>query len=169
MKDKDYVLVGIFGQPHGLKGEIKINIKTSSLDSFKILKNYFIEGEKLFFTFKKIKKIGKRIVASIENSQDRDEALSLNGKKIFTLRQNFPKIQDGEYYVVDLVGSCVVDLNKNILGVVEDIKDFGAGNLIEIKNSDKKSFYIPMNKENLISIDKNNKIITVDPIEGLLD
>ena len=167
--NKNYVFIGIFGQPHGLKGEIKIDIKTSSLESFKILKDYFTEENTPALIFKDFKKVGKRIVASIENCTDRDEALLYKGKHIFTLRKNFPKNKDDEYYVIDLIGLSVVDLKKNTLGIVEDIKNFGAGDLMEINNPNKKNFYIPMNKENLISVDTNKKIIIVDPIEGLLE
>ena len=60
-------------------------------------------------------------------------------------------------------------MKKNILGVVENIKNFGAGDLIEVKNIPKKNFYIPMNSENVISIDINSKNIVVDPIKGWLD
>lgn len=169
MKDKDYVFVGTFGQPHGLKGEIKINIKTSNLESFKILKDFFIEDNKLNLTFKTIKSFGKKIVASIENCQDRDSALCFKGKHIYALRKNFPKTADDEYYALDLIGSNVLDLKKNILGIVEDIKNFGAGDLIEISSSNKENFYIPMNKENLISVDTHSKTIIVNPIKGILD
>ena len=168
MKKKDYIHVGTFGQPQGLKGEIKINIFTVSLESFKILKSYFIDENKSILINKKIKQVGKKIIASIENSKDRDEALSFKGKQIFTLRENFPKTKNNEFYVIDLIGSKVVDLKENYLGKVEDIKNFGAGDLLEINNLNKNNFYIPMNKENLINVDIDNKIITVDPIEGLL-
>ena len=43
MKKKELVHVGTFGQPQGLKGDIKINIFTSSFESFKMLKNFFIQ------------------------------------------------------------------------------------------------------------------------------
>ena len=167
MKEKDYVHVGTFGQPQGLKGEIKINIFTSSLDSFKLLKNYYIEQEKLILIFKNVKQVGKKVIASIENCQDRDDALSFKGKSIFSLREYFPKTKADEYYVLDLIGSNVIDLKQNNLGVVEDIKNFGAGDLMEINNFD-KIFYIPMNNENLISVDIFNKVIIIDPIDGLI-
>ena len=167
MKDKDYIQVGNFGQPQGLKGEIKINIFTSSLESFKILNSYFTE-DKSALIFKKIKFVGKKIIACIEGCENRDDAFLLKGKYIFCLRKNFPNTKDNEYYILDLIGSRVVDLKKNIIGVVKDVKNFGAGDLIEINNSD-NNFYIPMNDENLVSVNLDKKTIVIDPIKGLLD
>ena len=171
METKDLVHVGTFGQPQGLKGDIKINIFTSSLESFKILNKYFIKNEDEFSNlfFKSIKKIGKKNIASIDQSKDRDEALTFRGKNIFTLRQNFPEIKSDEHYIIDLIGCNVIDTKDQVLGIVEDIKNFGAGDLIEIKSMSKDNFYIPMNKENLINIDVEKKTIFVDPIPGLLD
>ena len=50
-----------------------------------------------------------------------------------------------------------------------NIDNFGAGDLIEIKNESEKKFYIPMNSENVISINIEKKIIIMQPLEGLLN
>ena len=169
MRQKELVHVGTFGQPQGLKGEIKINIYTSSFESFKILKNFFIEGEQSVLVFSKIKKVGKKIIGSFENCKDRDTALSFKGKHILTLRENFPKTGNNEFYIVDLINCQVVDIKNNILGKVVNIQNFGAGDLIEIISDNKKNFYIPMNKDNLVKIDSEKKIIIVNPLKGILD
>jgi len=169
MKKKELVHVGTFGQPQGLKGHIKINIFTSSFESFKILKNYFIEENKSNLVFVSLRKIGKKYIGSLKGCEDRDTALSFNGKHIFSLRENFPKNNNNEYYVVDLIGCEVVNMKNFFLGSVIDIKNFGAGDLIEIQSPTKKIFYIPMNEENLVNVDINKKNIIVNPILGLLD
>ena len=169
MKEKKLVHVGTFGQPQGLKGEIKINIFTSSLESFKLLKKYFIEDEKSVLIFKRIHLIGKKVIGSIEICNDRNTALLYKGKHILALRENFPQTKDSEYYIVDLIGCEILDIKNNFLGIVNDIPNYGAGNLIEFKNEKKKIFYIPMNNENLINIDLIKKIIIVNPIKGILD
>jgi len=113
MKKKELVHVGTFGQPQGLKGEIKINIFTSSFDSFKKLDEYLVEDGTSNFIIKSLRKVGKRYVCSLDECKDRDEALTFKGKKIFTFRYNFPKISTDEYYIVDLIGCKVIDLEKN--------------------------------------------------------
>ena len=49
------------------------------------------------------------------------------------------------------------------------IENFGAGDLLEIKNQDQKKFYIPINEQNLINVNILKKIITLNPIDGLID
>jgi 16S rRNA processing protein RimM len=169
MKEKELIHVGTFGQPQGLKGDIKINIFTSSLESFKTLKKYYLQDKKSVLVFKAIRQVGKKIIGSIEECKNRDMALSFKGKHILVLRNSFPETKDYEYYIVDLIGCEVLDINNKILGVVEDVKNFGAGDLIEINYPNKKNFYIPMDKDNLISVNIVKKTIIVDPIVGLLN
>jgi 16S rRNA processing protein RimM len=169
MKKKQLVHVGTFGQPQGLKGDIKINIFTSSFESFKKLKNYFIEDKKSILVFKKIRQVGNKIIGSVEKCEDRDAALLFKGKYILALRESFPGTRHNEYYIVDLIGCEVFDLKNNILGEIKNIQNFGAGDLMEIKNHNKKNFFIPMNNENLINVDLEKKIIIVNPIKGILE
>ena len=169
MKKKEFVQVGTFGQPQGLKGDIKINIFTSSFESFKMLKSFFMEDGKSSLIFTSLLKIGKKNIGSIEGCEDRDAALNFKGKHIFTFRENFLKTNNDEYYVLDLIDCEVINLKQESLGKVIDIKNFGAGDLIEIINNGKKTFYIPMNEDNLINVDIDKKRILVNPIKGLLD
>lgn len=169
MKTKRLIHVGTFGQPQGLKGEVKINIHTSSLESFKTLNHFFMEDGITKIIFKSFKQIGKKYTSFIFGCEDRDVAETYKGKKIFSMRENFPTINNGEYYVSDLIGCKVINIEKRNLGKIIDIKNFGAGDLMEISRDKSKNFFIPMNKDNLINIDLQKMIIKVDPILGLLD
>ena len=169
MKKNDLIHVGTFGQPQGLKGDIKINILTSSLESFKILKNYFMQDGEIILHFTALRKIGKKNIASLEGCEDRNAALDYKGKYIFSLKENFSKIDEGEYYVIDLIGCNVFNLENKSLGNVVNIKNFGAGDLIEITSGSNKNIYIPMNDDNLTSVNIIEKKIIVNPMKGLLD
>ena len=59
--------------------------------------------------------------------------------------------------------------SENCIYQIVDVKNFGAGDLLEIQNTEKKIFHIPMNNENLSKVEIEKKIITVDPLKGLLD
>ena len=69
----------------------------------------------------------------------------------------------------NLINFKIINLNKTTLGTVISIDNFGAGDLINVKTNNKKSFYIPMNKENVKEIDSEKKIVIVNPIKGIID
>jgi len=168
MTNKKIIHVATFGQPQGLRGEIKINIHTSNFESFKNLNQFFMEDGISKIIFKSFRVIGKKYASFIKGCEDRNTAETYKGKKIFTLRKNLPNINIHEYYVTDLIGCKVINKEKKDLGKIIDIKNFGAGDLLEI-SKDNNFFFIPMNNDNLVNINLKKMTIIVDPILGLLD
>ena len=66
--------------------------------------------------------------------------------------------------------NCEVKTSKNILlGIIIDIDNFGAGDLIKIKKDNNQSFYIPMNEDNVVKVDLKKKLVIVNPIKGILN
>jgi len=166
---KNIVHIGTFGQPQGLKGEIKIIMFISSLESFKNLRQYLKEDAESEWHFVKFRHVGNKLIAMLEGYKDRDAALALKGKKIYSSRKNFPKTKNNEYYVIDLIGCEVINIKNQNLGIVVNIENFGASDLIEIENNLQKKIYIPIHDDNIVNVDIRKKIIIVDPILGVLD
>ena len=169
MNKKNIVHIGTFGQPQGLKGEIKIIMFISSFESFKKLQLYLKEDGKTEWHFVKFRHVGNKLIAMLEDCQDRDSALALKGKKIYSSRKNFPKTKSHEYYVIDLIGCKVKNIENQNLGVVVNIQNFGASDLMEVKNNFQKIFYIPMNDGNVVNVDTRKKMIIVNPMAGVLE
>ena len=168
MVQSNLIKVGVFGSPVGLKGEAKIKILTSSFDFFKKLNDYCDSEESVYWTFEKVRLKNKNLVAHPNNCHDRNDAEKLKGKIIFTHKKNFPKTKKGEFYINELIGFDIYHLNGKKIGSLINIENFGAGDLLELKTST-KSVYIPMNKENLVSINVSKKKIIVNPIKGIIN
>ena len=66
-----------------------------------------------------------------------------------------------------MIGCQVFSKNNIQIGIVINVDNFGAGDLLEVKKNNKK-IYIPMNQENLVSIEIKKQKIMVDPIEGII-
>tara|TARA_Y100000590_G_C15144633_1_gene797460 strand:- start:60 stop:569 length:510 start_codon:yes stop_codon:yes gene_type:complete len=161
--------VGTFGRPQGLKGHIKIIMHTSNFDSFKSLAPYFNENKDFVYEFDKLDLMNGKLVGQIKNCLSRNCVEKFYGKKIFIEKNKLSKTNDNQHYVFDLVG-CTVKTSKNIiLGKVISINNFGAGELMNVKNTEGKYFYLPINSENILSIDVKNKNIIANPLKGLID
>ena len=88
--------------------------------------------------------------------------------KFYYSKDKFPKTKSNEYYVDDLIGCNVVHKNQTFIGNVISVDNFGAGDLLEI-NFRENNIYIPLNDDNVISVDIENKKILVNPIKGIID
>ena len=168
MNKFDLVHVGTFGTAIGLKGEIKINLLTSNVDVFKSFDCFYNFDRSIEWKFDFIAMRQKKCVAKLQYCNSRSEAEDLKNQQIYTSKENFPFTKDNEYYVSDLIDCKIMHINGNDLGEVIDVDNFGAGDLLETTYKNKK-IYIPMNKENVVSVDIEKKIIIVDPIQGVID
>ena len=168
MIEIDKTLVGEFGSPVGLNGEIKVIMMTSTFEVFKNLKHYINFDETIKWKFSKINFRSNKCVVKVDNYSLHEDVLKLKGQKIYSYKKYFPKIRENEYYVGDLIGCKFLINENNNIGEVTDIKNYGAGDMFEIRLNN-KNYLIPFNKENIISVDLKNKEIIANPISGILD
>ena len=168
MSNKDSVLVGRFGAPVGLNGKIKVIIMTTTFEVFKNLKSYTNFDGSIIWNFSEITFVSNKCVVKIDNCFSPEEVSKFKGKKIYSSKINLPSTGKNEYYVSDLIGCKVIIRDNNITGQVINVKNFGAGDLLEVK-LDKKIILIPFNNENNISVSLSKKEITAEPILGILD
>ena len=59
--------------------------------------------------------------------------------------------------------------NRKVLGHINRIDNFGAGDLISVKPLKGKDFYVPMDEDNVISINLKKHIIVINPMKGILE
>ena len=169
MNKKQLFHIGTFGKPVGLKGEIKIIMHNLEFNTFKSLNTYLLDEETMFWDFQYLKINKNKLTGKLKKCNSINCAEKLNGKKIFIDINHLPKNKKNQFYIFDLI-NCEVKTSKNILlGNIIDIDNFGAGDLIKIKKDNNKSFYIPMNEDNVVKVDLKKKLVIVNPIKGILN
>tara|TARA_B100000029_G_C17332043_1_gene872032 strand:+ start:91 stop:600 length:510 start_codon:yes stop_codon:yes gene_type:complete len=169
VKKKELVHIGTFLKPLGLKGEINIKMLTSTFISFKSLNSYINKNNGSFWEFEylKINKKGK-LIGLLFDCNNRTCAEKLYGNKIFTFLENLSEKEKNHLNLSDLIGYQIINSDNKLIGILKSIDNFGASDLLNVKNI-KKSFYIPMNEENVVKINKKNKTIIVNPLKGIID
>ena len=165
--DQNFIHVATFGAAIGLKGEIKVNLLTSTIDVFRSLDQYYNFDQSIKWSFDSVVMRQEKCVALPSHCKNRDDAEELKNQKIFSFKENFPSVNPNEYLVSDLIGCDIIHKNGNSLGNVISVDNFGAGDLLETIYKNKK-IYIPLD-DNVLSVDLEKKIILVDPIKGIID
>lgn len=155
----DRIVIGEILKPQGIKGELKIKPITDDANRFEDLKEVYIEGE--------IKKVVAVRVApdfvylALGGIADRNTAELYRGKSLEVDRENAVELQEGRYFIVDVLGSELCDNNGVDIGIVTDIRQ-AARDIYTVKTTDGKVMMFPLLKELLIELDVKNKKITVD-------
>lgn len=133
------ILIAKITSPHGIKGEVNLTIFSSNIDNFENYQLFDQEGNSLklkIITKKnsiKINSLGdSQVIARIENITDRNLAENIRNLEIFTNRSEFKETNKNEFYIVDLIGLEVRDLEDQKIGIVKNVLDHGASAILEI-------------------------------------
>ncbi len=111
-----------------------------------------------------------RLLARVEGVSDRDDALALRGHRLYVRRDCLPPPADEqEFYHADLLGASVVDLAGAALGKVAAIHDFGAGDVLIVRDDEGAELALPFTRAVVPTVDVEGRRLIVDPPSGLDD
>lgn len=144
MTDKN-ILIGEIKGAHGVKGLVRVAVFADDISLF----------EKSTNTNITLKNKHKPYIwlAHVDGVNGKDEADALKGTKIYCDRSDFAEIKNDDMYYDDLVGRTCIDEDGNVVGEVINVQNYGAGDLLDIKPENGKSFYLSYTDENILKID----------------
>ncbi len=111
---------------------------------------------------------GRNLLTLRTNLSTRDEAEACVGASILIDREERVELPRGSFWVDDLIGLAVEDLEGRPLGTVTDFLT-GANELYEIRDAAGSLHYIPAVREFVRDIDLEGGRLKVALIEGLWD
>ena len=136
---KAELTIGKVLKPRGLKGELKIELYASDSARFSHLKRLKIDG--IEYGIDRISPEGAIGYVSLEGIDTVEKAEALRGKLITANRNDLPKLPDGKYYIVDMIGLDVV-VSGEVVGEVCDVLQYGSADVYVVKNG-ANSFSFP--------------------------
>jgi 16S rRNA processing protein RimM len=126
---------------HGVKGEVRLKLFSNGAANLSRHKKLYVGSvERRLLS---VRDSGKTAVVRFEGVDDRSAAEALRGSLVEVDRSALPPLEEGEYYHADLIGLQAVDLEGNAVGVVAQVENYGAGDLLEIELEGGKTSLIP--------------------------
>ena len=170
MSTENQITLGKVGAVYGIKGWLRIH---SFTDESEAILDYFPWSLKLGNNTRTVditdwRKHNKGLVVKIGGIDDRDDAQALVGSEILINESSLPELSQDDYYWRDLIGMAVVTNKGYDLGVVSDMLETGANDVLVVKANlndgfSKKERLIPYLFEQVVeSVSIENKQICVD-------
>jgi len=163
------VCVGIITGAHGVRGLVKIKSYTEDPES---LVNYgAITDESGGRTFEIEVAGGSRgqLLARIGGVADRDAAEALRGTQLYVSRDALPEPEEEEYYIADLIGLRAETASGEILGRVASVRNYGAGDFLEIEAGGGDETLVPFAKATVPLVEvAAGRLIVAPPDEVLV-
>jgi len=161
-KSSNMIEIGRILKPHGIQGQLKVRLYSDNIDDFAQRGFAYIRqaGE--------VRRIGYAVVRTeppflflrVGGVSTRSEAEALSGASLLLHRSDLNEPEEGEHYIVDLIGLEVADENGTKLGVLKDVLQHGAADVYVVKGQ--KGFMFPAVKRVIIAIDVEAGVIRVD-------
>lgn len=171
MDKTDMLRVGVITSPHGIIGEVNVFPTTDDPNRFKSLKKCYIDTRKQLIPSKveSVKFFKGTVILKFDSVPDRNMAETLRKCDILIDREDAVPLEEGEFFICDLIGLNVVTEEGEQLGVLEDVLQTGANDVYSVKTCDGKELLIPVTDECVKDIDLEAKRIVVHLLPGLLD
>lgn len=162
----DKILVGIFGAPHGVRGEIRLKSYMEEPLALAELKSLTGAAGQNFRLASARPLKDDMLVVRVEGVADRDAAAQLTHQKIFVARDALPPPEEEEFYCADLIGLRAETADGQLIGTVVAVPNYGAGDILEIAPPFGDTLLLPFTRAVVPEIDlAGKKIIVAPPVE----
>jgi len=133
MRSDRLVLVGVFGAPQGVSGEIRVKSFTGDPKAIGAYGPLADAKAVRVFVFERLRPLkDDMLVVRVKGLESREAAAALTGVELFARRDRLPPPSEDEYYYADLVGLEAVTSTGETLGRVANVSNYGAGDILEI-------------------------------------
>ena len=168
------VCVAKIGRPHGTAGELRVWPLDPGSQSLIGQDEVFIgdspDSEDVTSHGVRRCRTGTRhLILSIKGVKWRNQAEALKDKFIFIRSSDLPELTEDEYYLYELKGLEVYGVDGDLIGVVDDMIETGAAETLIIREDSGTLVMVPFVEKIVIDVDLEDRRITLNPPEGLLD
>lgn len=162
---KDHILVGRFGAPHGIGGEIRLASYTGDPCAIASYKPLLDETGKRQFSIRRLRSLkGNLFIATMGGVCDRASAGALTNAALYVPRASLPKTAEEEFYLADLIGLEAVTKSGEHFGYVLNVLNFGGGDILEVALAGLgETLLLPFKKEIFPCVDLEAGHLTVLP------
>jgi len=175
--DPDYVVIAKIVAPFGLRGAVKATIRTDFPERFDDLEEAWLApaeapfdaGRTLYKVLEARPQNEKQVMLKFEGVTKPEQAEALRGYTVAVPRSEAVPLQEGEYYIFQLVGLDVYTEEDEFVGRVIDVLEYPANDVYEVRGPmSPKPVLIPAIKDVVKEIDLEKRRITIELMDGLI-
>ena len=162
--------IGQIVNTFGIKGMVKVKPFTDDIRRFDELKTVYVEknGNQTEYEVEEVKYHKDMVLIKFKGIDKVEQAEMLRNSYLTVSRDSVEKLEEGRYYIVDLLGLEVYTDEQVLLGTLEDIFNTGSNDIYVVKDKQGKQILLPAIQDVIKQIDIENKKIIVHLLPGLI-
>ncbi|HXK33628.1 MAG TPA: ribosome maturation factor RimM, partial [Dehalococcoidia bacterium] len=159
--DEGFVAVGRVMAPFGLHGEIKVQSLTDNPERWQPKSRLWFGQRQV--TVKSSREAQGHVFLKLVGFPDRTSVEALRHAIIQVPESELPPLPPGEHYRFQLVGLRVEDRDGHALGVVEEVLETGANDVLRVRTPAGGEMLLAALPDVIVSVDVGAGRIVVDP------
>jgi 16S rRNA processing protein RimM len=170
--DESLVTVARAVKTRGLKGELVAELLTDFPERFDSTSQLICvspNGERKEVELESYWLHQDRVVLKLAGVDNIESAAPFVGCDFAVPESERVQLDEGEFYEWELQGCAVTTVDGRQLGRVKDILRTGGVDTLVIESDDRQDYLVPMAETIVVKVDLENRAISIDPPEGLLD
>ena len=153
--------VGRLGGAHGVRGEIRMHIITDEPDHLKKVKTVYLGERDTPISLENIRFTDKGALVKLGGTDTPEAAAKLSGLNVKIAGSDARPLEPGEYFLFQLIGLKVSNENGDEIGVVTDLIETGAHDVLVIGER-------PDSPDNLMVPNHPEFVLEMDPAAGTM-
>lgn len=154
----------------GIKGEVKVFPLTDDIKRFDDLETVYVKTKKesQLYNIESIKYHKNFVLIKFKEINTVEQAETLRNSYLEVDREQAIPLNEGEYFIADLIGLEVYSDEGKLIGKVDDIYNTGANDIYVVKDDLGKQTLLPGIKDVIKNVDLEKGQIIVHLIPGLI-
>ena len=164
-------IVGKIVGTHGIKGEVKVKRITDFVERFDKGNILYIQEdqEEISLTIDGFRTHKNMDILHFEGLNSINDVEPFKGATLKIKKEQLTELDEHEYYYHEIIGCTMYTTAGDRLGVIESILSPGANDVWVVQSSNGKELLIPYIEDVVKKIDVDNKQVTIELMEGLID
>lgn len=162
-----YLTVGFLRRPHGVRGEIIMDLHTDFPERLKRGRKLLIGEAHTPQSIESVRGHQKGVLIKFKGIDTTEAAGEFRNQWVYVKASELPPLPEGQIYQHQLFGFQVVDENGTTLGELTEILETGANNVYVVKDESGRELLLPAIPSVILEMDTVRRVLRVHLLEGL--
>lgn len=167
----DLLRVGVISSTHGVRGEVKVFPTTDDPARFEALEEVLLDtgkGEVITLGIERVAYFKNMVILKFRGIDNMEEAAKYKGRDLLVTRENAVPLEEGEFFICDIIGITVFEENGEEFGILKDVLQTGANDVFVVTANNGKEVLLPVIDDCVKEIDVEGKRIVAYIMPGLM-
>jgi len=162
-----YLTVGFLRRPHGVRGEMIMDLHTDFPERLKANRKIYIGEKHKACVLEGARPHGDKVLVKLRGIDTPEDAGQYRNQWVYVKTSEVPELPAGKVYQHQLLGMTVLDENEQALGRLEEILETGANDVYVVRDDSGRELLLPAIDSVILAIDPARRVMRVHLLEGL--